>query len=380
MTLFSDPFRPFFLLAGLQAALAVPLWLLMMSGAADWPMAFDPLAWHVHEMLFGFLAAVLTGFLFTAIPNWTGRLPLRGGGLVALAVLWLAGRVAVAAPIGVWPAGILDCAFLIAVAALAWREVLAGRNWRNAPICLLVSLFAAANILFHISETQAFGERLALGVAALLIGLVGGRVVPSFTRNWMAKRQTSELPVPFGRFDRFSLALLVAALLAWLVLPEAEPTGWGLLVVSLLHFVRLLRWRGWSTLAEPLVTVLHLGYLWLAASLALMGLAIVSPETLAATAALHALSAGAVGTMTLAIMTRASLGHGGRPLVAGPATIAIYVLVTLGAILRVLAPGLPFDYVTVLSVAALLWSGAFALFVVAYGPMLAWGRGDKAPV
>ena len=377
MTLFSDPFRPFFLLAGLQAALAVPLWLLMMSGAADWPMAFDPLAWHVHEMLFGFLAAVLTGFLFTAIPNWTGRLPLRGGGLAALAVLWLAGRIAVAAPIGVLPAGILDCAFLIAVAALAWREVLAGRNWRNAPICLLVSLFAAANILFHIGETQAWGERIALAVAALLIGLVGGRVVPSFTRNWMAKRQATSLPVPFGRFDRVCLGLLVVALLAWLVVPEAEATGWGLLAVALLHLVRLLRWRGWSSLAEPLVTVLHLGYLWLVAALALIGLAIVWPEILAMTAALHALSAGAVGTMTLAVMTRASLGHGGRPLTAGPATIAIYLLVTLGAALRVLAPELPFDYVVVLGVAAALWSGAFALFVIAYGPMLAWGRAAK---
>ena len=376
MTLFSDPFRPFFLLAALQAVLAVPLWLLLLAGAVDLPMAMDPLSWHVHAMLFGFLAAVLTGFLFTAIPNWTGRLPLRGRGLVLLVALWIAGRAAMLAPLGPWTAGIVDTAFLVVVAALAWREVLAGRNWRNAPICLLVTLFAAANVLFHVDALQ--GQRLALAVAALLIALVGGRIVPSFTRNWLAKRSAVAMPAPFGRFDRASLVVLVAALLSWLAMPDAAITGWGLLLAALLHGVRLARWRGLATLREPLLAVLHVGYLWLAVALGLIGLAILAPAILATTAALHALSAGAVGTMTLAVMTRASLGHSGRPLSAGPATVAIYVLVVLGAALRVLAPQLPADYVLVLAVAGTLWSGAFALFVVAYGPLLVRGGGARS--
>jgi len=378
MTLFSDPFRPFFLLGTLQAALAVPLWLLLMSGLLDWPMVFDPLSWHVHEMLFGFLAAVLAGFLFTAIPNWTGRLPLRGRGLIVLVVLWLLGRAAMLAPVGPWVAGIADCAFLAVVAGLAWREVLAGRNWRNAPICLLVTLFGAANILFHVEGFEILGQRLALAVAALLIALVGGRVVPSFTRNWLAKRDGAGLPAAFGRFDRLCLVLLVGTLLAWLVVPEAQATGWCFLVVCAFHAARLARWRGWTTLAEPLVAVLHVGYLWLVAAFALIGLAIVWPGSFTTTASLHGLSAGAVGTMTLAVMTRASLGHSGRPLTAGPGTLAIYVLVSLGAILRVLAPELPFDYVGVLTLAAVLWSGAFALFVLCYGPLLAGAR-TRAP-
>lgn len=334
MTLFSDPFRPFFLLGALQAALGVPLWLLLLGGTVDWPMAMDPLSWHVHEMLFGFLGAVLAGFLFTAIPNWTGRLPLRGRGLALLVALWFAGRLAMLAPLGSWMTGIVDASFLVVVAALAWREVLAGRNWRNAPICLLVTLFAAANVLFHSDDLQGFGQRLALAVAGLLIALVGGRIVPSFTRNWLAKRSATVMPAPFGRFDRVCLIVLVAALAGWLVAPDAAAIGWGMVAAALLHGARLARWRGLATLSEPLVAVLHAGYLWLVAAFAMIGLSILAPAVVSTGAALHALSAGAVGTTTLAVMTRASLGHSGRPLVAGPATVAMYLLVVAGAALR----------------------------------------------
>ena len=367
---FSDPFRPFFLLGALLAALAVPYWLALMATDLPWAGVLEPMRWHVHEMLFGYLAAVLAGFLFTAIPNWTGRLPLRGPALMFLVVIWLAGRVAMLVSVPPLVALAVDAAFLVVIAGLAWREVLAGRNWRNTPICLLVSLLAVANILFQLDETAMVGQRLGLSVAALLIALVGGRVTPSFTRNWLAGRGETSLPVPFEGYDKVCVAALVLTMALWTSGAFSSVTGWCLLATACLHGWRLIRWKGIATLREPLVTALHLGCLWLVLALGLMGYAILWPHMPGASAALHALSAGAVGTMTLAVMTRASLGHSGRALKADIMTLGIYVTVTLGALVRIIGPELAVDYTLVLGVAAFFWSGAFALFVLWYGPML----------
>ena len=368
--LFSDPFRPFFLFGALVAALAVPYWLVLMFSGLAWSGAREPVRWHIHEMLFGYLAAVLAGFLFTAIPNWTGRLPLRGGALICLFLLWLAGRIFMVAPVPPMVALVVDSLFLIVIAGLAWREVLVGKNWRNTPICLLVSLLAAANILFQVDDTAAIGQRLGFAVAALLIALVGGRVTPSFTRNWLAERGQTSLPAPFGAYDKVCVAALVLTMGLWTVDPSFELTGWCFLLTAGFHGWRLIRWRGVATFREPLVTALHLGYLWLVLALGLMGCAVLWPHVIGETAALHGLSAGAVGTMTLAVMTRASLGHSGRALKAGPATIAIYLMVTVGALFRIIGPALPMDYVMTMGAAAFFWSGAFALFAVTYGPNL----------
>ncbi len=368
--LLADPFRPFFLGATLFALFAVPVWIWVFVSAPPEMSGFDAYAWHIHEMLFGYLGAVLTGFLFTAIPNWTGRLPLRGPVLGLLALLWLAGRLAVAA----WPghpgAAVVDIAFLLVIACFAWREILAGRNWRNAPICLLVSLLAVANLLFWLPAAGDVGWRLGLGVAALLIALVGGRIVPSFTRNWLAKRDASSLPVPFGTYDKLCLLALAVAFVAWIIEPFANWTGALMMAASALHFVRLLRWRPWLTVVEPLLLVLHLGYGWLILAMLLMGCAILGFGGIQPTAALHALSVGAVGTMTLGVMARATLGHSGRALTADRGTTVIIGAITLSALLRVAAPNLPMAYDTVIVASGLAWCVAFGLFVAVYGPIL----------
>ncbi len=374
--LFVAGFRPFFLAAALHAVLALPLWLLIFSGAVEPPLAIAPSLWHAHEMLFGYLAAVLAGFLLTAVPNWTGRLPISGPPLAGLFSLWLLGRAAQAPGLMLGPlSAVLDVLFLLVLSAVIGREIWAGRNLRNLPICLLVACFAAANIGFHLLARNGDAAgflRAGVAVAALLIALVGGRVVPSFTRNWMAKRGEAKLPQPFGGFDKACLVVTAVALLAWVLQLEGRLVGLLLIAAGLLLLLRLLRWRGWRSLAEPLVLVLHLGYAWLPLGLLLLGLAALRPDAVPQSSGLHALTAGAVGLMTLAIMTRATLGHTGRPLTAGPATRAIYFLVLVGALLRVSAPWLPLDQMGLMIASGLLWSGGFLGFVLVYGPML-WG-------
>jgi len=371
-------FRPFFLLGAIYAALAVPLWLWTYFGGQAPSGAFDPLAWHAHEMIFGYLGAVMAGFILTAVPNWTGRLPLSGGPLAALVGLWLAGRMAMFANPEPLSTAVLDLAFPVVLAAAVWREIVAGHNLGNAPVALLLSLFAAANLLDHAVGLavglQGYGIRLALAVAALLMALVGGRVIPSFTRNWMARTKRAPLPAPMDHLDRMAIGVTAIVLAGWVAAPDASSVATGLLAAGLLLLARLVRWRGHRTLAEPIVLVLHLGYLWLALALLLMGLSGLAPSSVPVSSAFHALTAGAVGTMTLAVMTRASRGHTGREIVADGVTLAIYMLVTFGALLRVLAPFTADMYAPMLMLSGTAWSGAFALFAVSYGPMLVTKR------
>jgi uncharacterized protein involved in response to NO len=275
------------------------------------------------------------------------------------------------------PAMVLDLAFPAVLAIAVWREVLAGRNWKNAPIALMLTLFGIATGIDHLAATgQApdwLGTRLALAVATVLIVLVGGRIVPSFTRNWLAKQGTTRFPASFGKLDGAAIVATVGAAFGWVVAPDATATGSVLLVACILVALRLSRWRGVATLSEPIVLILHIGYAWLAVSLGLLGLAAVAPGYFPAEAGLHALTAGAVGTMTLAVMTRASLGHTGRSILADHSTLGIYGLVTLGALLRVAAPFADSWYLAVLLAGGGLWSAAFLLFAVRYAPVL-WGR------
>lgn len=372
-------FRPFFLGAGAWAAGAVALWMAIRGGAIELPSAFDPLTWHSHEMIFGFVAAAVAGFLLTAVPNWTGRLPVRGAWLGLLFALWCAGRLAVglSAVIGPGLGAAVDLAFPAVLCALILREIAAGRNWRNLPVAGVIAVLGAANLLVHLdvlglAPTGAAGLRLGIAAMALLITLIGGRIVPSFTGNWLAKRNEAVLPRPFGRLDRIVLAVTALAGLAWTLAPDWPVTGALGLLAGLAHGIRLGRWRGHRTLAEPLVWILHLGYGWLAVGFVLLGIAVLVPG-LPETAALHALTAGAMGTMTLAVMTRATLGHTGRALSAGAGTTALYGLVTAAAVLRIVAPLPPLDGLEaiLLVLASLCWIGAFGLFVALYGPLLA---------
>lgn len=372
--LFSFGFRPFFLFGSLWAALVVPLWL--WSFAAGGPAAFTR-DWHVHEMLFGFLAAIVAGFLTTAIPNWTGRMPVIGAPLAALASLWAAGRIAMLLKPQIGPvAAVVDCAFLIAFAGVVWREVLAGRNWRNLPVCGLVTLLAAANIAFHLDAARLapFGERAALAAGAVLISLIGGRITPSFTRNWMKARGLAPEPAAFGLVDRLGLTLTLAAAVAWIVAPEIAPTGALLLAAGAGLAARLARWRGWTAAAEPLVWILHLGYGWLATALALLGAGVLWPALVPRTAGVHALTVGAVGVMTLAVMTRATRGHTGRPLAADAGTLLIYAAINLAAVVRVAAPFAAEAQPVLLVISAGLWSLAFGGFAASHARMLTTPR------
>ena len=369
-SLFDRGFRPFFLLAGLWAPTALLLWLAMLAGILELPTAMDPLAWHVHEMLFGFVAAAIAGFLLTAVPGWTGRPPLRGLPLAALAALWLSGRLAVAlsAWIGAAAAAAVDIAFLAGLAAYCAREIAIGRSWRNLAVIALLALLIAANALFHLGETET-AERAAIATIVTLVAMIGGRVVPEFTRNWLARRGATTLPAQRDRFDSAAMAATVAAAIAWTVVGDRPLVGALLALAAVALAARLARWRGLATAAEPLLWVLHLGYLWLPVGLALLAVSVLAPAV-PESVALHALTAGAMATMILAMMTRATLGHTGWPLTASRATAAIYLSVTAAAAAR-LASGLADDAGPVLlHASAAAWVTAFALFVLVYGPML----------
>ena len=375
-------FRPFFLGGALWALTVVVLWVCALSGALTLPTAFDPLAWHRHEMLFGYLAAVIAGFLMTAIPNWTGRLPLAGAPLAGLAGLWLAARLGVlfSATVGPWFAAAIDVGFLLVLVAVCAREVFAAKN-RNVPIIFVITLFAVANALDHAQALGApipdgFGWRAGFALILILISLIGGRIIPSFTRNWLAKQGVkANLPGQPGVFDKAAIGISVAALLAWTAAPDTSWTGAFLILAGLTQAGRLSRWSGLRTVADPLVFVLHVGYAWVPIGLVLLGLSQFTPAILA-TMGVHALAAGAMATMTLAVMTRATLGHTGRALRADSWTTVIYILVTTGAAIRVCAPALPFDYMRSIELAGTLWGGAFLLFVLVYGPKLLGPRPD----
>ncbi len=377
---FSFGFRPFFL-GGAIIAAVTPL---VTAAAFGGVLTFNPpnglIAWHAHEMVYGYLGAVIAGFILTAVPNWTGRLPINGLRLAALAGLWLAGRAAIlsAGLIGAPLAAMIDCAFLVVLDLLLWREVITGKNWRNIPICILIGLLGLGNLLWHMELAQGgagtFGVHWGLGVVAILLALIGGRVTPSFTRNWLAKTGAAPFAAPFTAIDKIAIAALVAGVLSWLFAPGSLSSGGILIAAGALHYIRLLRWRGWRTFAEPLVLILHLGYFWLATALVLLGLSLLAPTVIAQSAALHALTAGAAGVMTLAVMTRATRGHAGHALEADRLTVAIYILVNIGAGLRVAAPLLPVSYNITMGFAALVWSSAFALFAVVYGRYLVQPR------
>jgi len=374
LAIFERGFRPFFLGAGLFAGLIMPLWVLVLVSDYPVPGHFQARDWHLHEMIFGFIPAVLAGFLLTAIPNWTGRLPVLGMPLAALWCLWIAGRIAVSfSQYSPLVAAIIDSGFLVVFALLVWREILTGRNFRNVPIGLLVTGFALANIAFHylhiIDGSSYWVERLALGVVAMLLVLVGGRITPSFTLNWMRQRKL-EPPAVFSSFDKIAMSAAGLAVMAWVLYADHVVTGWLFVVAAILSCARIARWRGLSVISEPLLFVLHLGQLWIPVWFLLMALAILAPDMIDETSALHALSAGAVGTMTLAVMTRASLGHAGRPLKAGKGAITIFTLVILAALVRICANWLPFDYMQILTVSGLLWSAGFLLFFILWAPLL----------
>jgi len=368
-------FRPFFLGAASFALIAMILWIGALT--AGWPVggrAYGALWWHAHEMLFGYAAAALAGFMLTAIPNWTGRLPLSGRPLLALVALWLVGRLAMLAPemMGVYPAVALDAAFLPVLALVAGREIVVGQNWKNLKILVALLLLSGANLWLHFAVLTGGDPQMALragvGTLVMLIGLVGGRIIPSFTRNWLVKAAQARLPAAFGRLDVIATAATGVAFGAWVAIPESRATAGLAALAALLQAVRLARWRGPQTLEEPLLLVLHLAYGFVPVGLGAVALAALG--WLSPPSALHLLTVGAIGNTTLAVMARATRGHTGRSLTASPISSLAFLSLLLSAVLRPFAELMPEAYHLLLSLSGATWIIGFALFLFEYGPML----------
>ena len=378
--LFSYGFRPFFLFGALYAALSILLWLPAYFGELTIATHFAPVDWHVHELLFGFLPAIITGFLFTAVPNWTGRMPLQGKMLILLVVLWANGRVAVAlsAIIGWQIAMLIDGAFLVSITLVIAREIIAGRNYRNFKVLIPLTLLAIANLLFHLEaasgQETSLSRRVAFAAIVMLIVIIGGRIVPSFTRNWLARQKPGALPAPFGIFDKVSIAATATALAAWVALPQHAATGSLLILSGILQVIRLVRWQGHRTWRDPLVWILHVSYGLLSAGLLVLGLSVLWPDVVRPAAALHLIAIGAIGGMTLSVMVRASRGHTGQALQAGNGGKLCFAAILVAAAARVAAEYLPSYYVLCMHIAALGWITAYLAFAATFAPHLAKTR------
>lgn len=388
LVLFDLGFRPFFLLAPLYAVVCVGT-LLGALCFGVWPDNAGIVAatWHGHEMVYGFVLAAIAGFLLTAVPNWTGTRPLSGAALVALVLIWFGGRVAMSPFIGVapGPAALVDLAFVPALAAALAAPLVRARNYRNFGFLALLSLLFAGNVLFHNTRSHWFdvgsvdGLRVAIDTVVLVVAVVAGRIVPAFTRNALVRRALPHAIVPTPVLDAFAIAALIFVLAGDVVAPNSAFGIVAAAAAALLHFARVTRWQGWRMADEPIVWVLHIGYLWISVALALKALWLASAVPIAAYW-MHALTAGAFGTMILGVMSRVALGHTGRALTVAPSIAIAYVLVSLGAAIRIfVAPLLPAHYVACVAIGGSIWLAAFIVFVAVYAPILIGPRIDAPP-
>jgi uncharacterized protein involved in response to NO len=357
------------------------LWVLMLRGDIAPNSVFEGSAWHIHEMIYGYVGAVIAGFLLTAVPNWTGIAAPKGKALAGLFSLWVLGRVAVlfGGDLPISFVLISDLSFLIIFEIFLVRALVKSGNTRNLVVAGIIALLILANGLSYFESARGVGQNFSLAMVIMLISLIGGRIIPNFTKNWLRQRGGDKLPAEFGTPDKLALLSSVLALSAFVVGWEGPLPALLFIGAGAMNLWRLSRWRGAATGPEPLVLVLHLAYLWLPVGYLLYGFSHFLPA-LDRTGALHALTTGAVGTMTLAVMTRATLGHSGRALTTSPGTTLIFVLITLATILRVYAGlfgEILGDAALSYALAGFAWALAFVVFVVVYGPMFFAGR--KSP-
>ncbi len=382
MALFALGFRPFFLAAGWSAVAFMVAWLGIYFESWPVPEYYGTIGWHGHEMLFGYTVAVVAGFLLTAVRNWTGMETLSGGRLAALVALWLAGRVLPFMPGAPdWLIAAVDLAFLpmlaLSLGPVLWR---AGQR-TNLVFLLLLALLTAANVVVHLSRLGVLegaggtlaGLQLGVGVIVLLIAVLGGRVIPFFIERG-ANAQVRVWPW----IERAALASAALWLVASVFMHGTiahEVLAWA---AAAIHGLRLATWHRRGLWRVPLLWVLYTGYGWLVLGLALDAAAVA--HWLAPAVAIHAFTAGAIGTMTLGMMARVALGHTGRPMQAAPMMVAAFLLINLSAFVRVvLGALLPAHYGDWLIVAGSLWIAAFAFFVIVYTPVLSLPRVDGRP-
>jgi uncharacterized protein involved in response to NO len=368
--LFSYGFRPFFFFGSVYAGAIILVWLPAFYGHVTLATAFAPRDWHVHEMLFGYVSAVVAGFLLTAVPNWTGRLPLQGRPLAILFSVWVMGRIAVSSSawLGWAPAMAIDGAFLLLLTAAAAREIIVGRKWGNLKVVVIISVLAATNLAFHLeahfSGLAEYSTRIGIALVIILITLIGGRIIPSFTRNWLARGKPGPMPAPFGRFDVATIGSSAVVLMLWVARPFDAATGGLLLACGCMHLVRLARWSGYRTFRDRLVLILHVAYAFVPVGFILTALSafgLVAPS-----AGVHAWTGGAIGGMTLAVMSRATLGHTGRQLHASVATHIVYAALIVAAVARVCAVLHPDHMGLLLAIAGTAWAVAFLGFASVY--------------
>lgn len=373
-------FRPFFLAAGTAAVLLMGIWLAMLKGWIPAEHYYGATNWHAHEMLFGYVAAVIAGFLLTATRNWTGMDTLAGRRLGALALLWLAARVAPFLPVHGAVVAVLDLAFLPALAASLFRPLWSGKNRANRVFLALMAGMWLASLLVHLQAlgitagTASRGDRLMLDLVLLTVLMVAGRVMPFFTESAVLGAQ----PVTRPLVERLTFVLASLAAVAHLVSPWSTLSGVLALSLAGVQAVRLAGWHDKRAWGIPILTVLYAGYLWLIAGFALEGLAgfgILPPFP-----ALHALTTGAIGVITLGMMARVTLGHTGREMRSGRLTNLAFVTINLAAFVRVLLPlAIPAAYSVWLYASGLLWTLAFLMFLWTYAPMLVAPRADGRP-
>lgn len=376
--LWSLGFRPFYLLASLFSAFSVALWAAQFSGYLPFAYLQGP-AWHGHELLFGYTIAVMAGFLLTAVRAWTNQPTASGGPLMALAALWICGRVLVLTPFAL-AAAVVNAAFPFAVAVAIGVPLYRARNVRNYFFVALLLLMSGLVLAVHFALQGRFelpprlGLQLGLDVVLFIMAVMGGRVIPMFTNNGVPGAGAARQPL-VEKAALGSVILLFAADLA-----QLTPAAMAAIALAgaLVHGVRLILWHPWRTLSTPLVWILHAAYAWIVVHLALRGLSAL--DQVAASFATHALTIGAIGGLTLGMMTRTALGHTGRPLTAGKFELAMFILIQMAAIARVFCGiAAPASYLLSVELAGLLWSAAFGLYTLRYWPVLTRARLDGKP-
>lgn len=384
--LFSYGFRPFFLLAGLYAFVAIATWIWILGTGATPALAMPSLLWHAHEMLYGFIAAAIAGFMLTAVPSWTGSRGFAGAPLIVLTLIWLAGRVAFALSghLRIEVLYATELLFLPALALLIAPSLLRSSN-RNRPLLLVLLAFWLLDILF-LTAVQKGDVQLArtalyagIDLVMLLITVIGGRIVPAFTANALRAKGLTVEPRNRKAVEWLVIGSMLAIVAAELFSAQPKLMATLAAIACIAQLARLAGWQSLHTLSDPIVWSLHAGYAWLPVGLGLRALYLLGDFQFA-THWLHALSAGAATMMILAVMTRASLGHTGRPLAISRAVAWAYGLTLLAGLTRVFGPAiLPLDYLATVALASALWLSAFLLFLIVYVPILVRPRADGKP-